>query len=259
MFVSLPTIAKAWMFAWAYLAVGGWFSTYMLISEMGGTRRNDMIDALMPLEAFALTAAVMMISSLTTIGLFFYGRYARKKKDVAKAALKKYEETRVYIDPKMKFDPAVAVFWIGGSVLNVLFCLTLFIAVLKNTGAVMDPPIMYALAGFCISFFGSVLMYLITQFMANGILDAKAVKSIAKAILGSDETKKVIAAVCRKLGVADGRAVDRVYDAIRDKIHACEYSELTPDEVLLISKAIEESGAAGAEGGRTWLNGGGTL
>ena len=66
-----------------------------------------MIETLMPEDAFMWTVFVMLLSSLTVIGLLFYGRYTRKKKDVAKAALKKYEETEIFIDPKMRFDPAV--------------------------------------------------------------------------------------------------------------------------------------------------------
>ena len=258
MFVSLPTIAKIWIISWTYLAVSGWFSTYMLISQIGGARRNDMIDTLIPEEAFILTVIVMMISSLTVIGLFFYGRYTRKKKEVAKTALKRYEETKVYVDPKMRFDFTVAIFWIGGSVLNVLFSLTLFVAALKYTGIVLDPPILYALIGFCISFFSSVIIYVITQFMANGILDAKAVKKMVRTIIGSDETKKVIITVCNKLGILDKEKIERIYDLVRDRIAACEYNELTPDEVLLINKAIEETKAGNAKDRGNWLSAGGT-
>jgi hypothetical protein len=259
MFVSLPPIAKMWIISWTYLAVSGWFSTYMLISQIGEARRNDMIDTLIPGEAFVWTVAVMMISSLTVIGLFFYGRYTGKKKEVTKAALKKYEESHVYVDPKMRFDPAVMIFWIGGSILNVLFSLTLFFVVIKYTDVVLDPPILYVLAGFCISFFSSVIIYIITQFMANGILDAKAVKNIMRTIIGSDETKKVIGTVCNKLGIMDKELVDRIYNKVRDRIAACEYNELTPDEVLLINKAIEESKASNAEDKGAWLSSGGKL
>ena len=243
MFSSLPVIAKIWMFAWAYLAVSGWFSTYMLITLIGGAGRNDTMDMLIPGDAFILTAVLMTISSFTVIGLFFYGRYTRKKKDVAKAALKKYEETGAYTDPKIKFDPAVLIFWIGGSVLNVLFCMTVFVVAIEYADIVLNPPVLYALTGFCISFFGAVLIYLVTQIMANGILDARSVKNLVKNVMGSDETKNVIIAVCKKLGISDIHAIDRIYDKVRDKVRACEYNELTPDEVLLINKAIDESKA----------------
>jgi hypothetical protein len=245
MFGSLPAIAKIWIFAWTYLAVSGWFSTYMLISLIGGAGRNDTMDMLIPGDAFILTAVLMTISSFTVIGLFFYGRYTRKKKDVAKAALKKYEETGTYTDPNMRFDPSVLIFWIGGSVLNILFCMTVFVVVIEYADIVLNPPVLYALTGFCISFFGAVIIYLVTQFMANGILDARSVKKLVKTIVGSDETKNVISAVCRKLGIADIHVIDRIYDKVRDKNRACEYSELTPDEVLLINRAIEETKAEG--------------
>ena len=242
MFVSLPTAAKIWIWLWSYLAVSGWFSTYMLISKIGETRRNNgMIQTMIPEEAFMWTVIVIMISSLTVIGLFFYGRYARKKKDVAKAALKKFEETNVFVDPKMRFDPAVIIFWIGGSVLNVLFTLTLFTLIISYTDIVFDPPILYALMGFCISFFSAVVIYLITQFMANGILDAKAVKKIVKTIVGSDETRKVVGAVCSKLGIADKDTVNGIYEKVKNRISAAEYKDLTPDEVILINRAIAEN------------------
>ncbi|MCL2786416.1 MAG: hypothetical protein FWD81_04260 [Methanomassiliicoccaceae archaeon] len=241
MFVSLPALAKVWIFMWTYLAVSGWFSTYMLISLIGGARGKNMIDTLIPEEVFIWTVAVMMLSSMIVIGLLFYGRYTRKKKDVVREALKEYKETQAFTDPKMRFDPAVVVFWFGGSVLNVLFSLSLMILIMKYTDVLLDPSIMYVLVGFGISFFAAVPMYLITQFMANGILDAKAVKNIAKAIIGADETKKVIGIVCSKLGIADRDAIDRVCDRVRGKISAAEYGELTPDEILLISKAINES------------------
>jgi len=241
MFVSLPAAAKVWIYLWTYLAVSGWFSTYMLISKIGGARRNEMIESLMPEEAFMWTVIVIFVSSLTVIGLFFYGRYTRKKKDVAKAALKKYEETRMFVDPKIRFDPAVVIFWIGGSVLNVLFTLTLFMVMIYYTGLVLDPPILYALIGFCISFFSAVIIYLITQFMANGILDAKAVKRIVRAIVGSDETRRVVGTVCSKLGIMDKETVNGVYERVKSSISAAEYNELTPDEVLMINEAIKES------------------
>jgi hypothetical protein len=245
MFESLPGIVKVWFFLWSYLAVSGWFSTYMLIRQIGGTRRNDMVYTIIPADVFVWTVMLMIISSVTVIGLFFYGRYARKKKDVAKAALKKYEETKVYVDPKLKFDPAVMIFWIGGSVLNVLFSLMMFFAVINYTDLVLEPPIMYALMGLCISFFSSVLIYVITQFMANGILDAKAVRSIIKTIVGCDETKKAIGIVCKKFGILDAETVEKVYGRVKDHIIVAEYNELTPDEILTISKVIEEHRTSG--------------
>ncbi|MCL1905064.1 MAG: hypothetical protein FWG19_02950 [Methanomassiliicoccaceae archaeon] len=242
-FASLPLPAKIWIFMWSYLAVSGWFSTYTLISSIGGTRRNDMIQTLMPGDVFTLTAIIMMLSSLVVIGLLFYGRYTRKKKDVVKEAVKRYEETKIFTDPKMKFDLTVLIFWIGGAFLNVLFSLCLFVAALIYVNAVLDPPILYVLVGFGISFFAAVPMYLITQFMANGVLDAKAVKGLVRTVIGSDGTKKVISLVCTKLGIMEKETVDRVYEKVRDKIRAAEYSELTPDEMLAISKAISENSA----------------
>jgi len=243
LFVSLPTPAKMWMFIWTYLAVSGWFSTYMLISMIGEAGRNNMIETLIPGDAFIWTVVVMMLSSLIVIGLLFYGRYTRKKKDVVKEALKDYEETNVFVDPKMRFDPAVILFWIGGSVLNVLFSLSLLIAAIKYTDVVFDPSILYALAGFGIAFFAAVPMFLITQFMANGVLDAKAAKKLVKAVIGSDEIRKLVGTVCSKLGIADKETVDKVYETVRNSISAAEYSELTPDEILLISKVANESAA----------------
>jgi len=240
-FVSLPTAAKIWIFMWSYLAVSGWFSTYMLIKVIGEARRNNMIETLMPGDAFIWTVTVMMLSSLIVIGLLFYGRYTRKKKDVTKAALREYEEKKTFINPKMRFDPAVVLFLIGGSVLNVLFSISLLIVLLNHMDIVLDPPVMYVLAGFGISFFAAVPMYLITQFMANGVLDAKAVKNLAKMIVGSEESKKIIATVCSKIGIADKDTVDRIYEKVRGKISAAEYEKLTPDEMLMISKAIEEN------------------
>ena len=243
LFVSLPTPAKMWMFIWTYLAVSGWFSTYMLISTIGGARRNNMIETIMPEGDFIWTVAVMMLASMIVMGLLFYGRYTRKKKDVVKEALKDYEETNVFVDPKMRFDPAVLLFWIGGSVLNVLFSLSLLIAAVKFTDIIFDPSILYALAGFGIAFFAAVPMYLITQFMANGVLDAKAARKLVKAVIGSDEIRKLVGTVCSKLGIADKETVDRVYEAVRNSISAAEYSELTPDEILLISKVANENTA----------------
>jgi len=237
-FVSLSLAAKIWVFLWSYLAVSGWFSTYMLVSMIGETRRNDMIGDLMPGSTFAWSVTVMMLSSFVVMGLLFYGRYARKKKDVAKAALKEYEKTNVFVRPEMKFDPAVIVFWVGGSVLNVLFSTALLITAIVYLDLVFEPSVMYLLIGFGISFFSAVLMYLVTQFMANGILDAKAVKSLLKAVVGSDGARKVVGAVCGKLGITDIDTVNGIYDRVKEKIAANNYNELTPDEMLAISKAI---------------------
>jgi len=241
LFVSLPSSAKILFIFWTYLAVSGWFSTYMLISMIGGARSENMIDTIIPQDAFIWTAAVMMLSSMIVLGLLFYGRYTRKKKDVVKEALREYEETNRFVDPKMRFDLAVVLFWFGGSVLNVLFSMCLLIIAVVWLDAVLEPPILYALVGFGISFFAAVPMYLITQFMANGVLDAKAAKKLARAIIGSDETRKVIGTVCSKLGVADKETVNRIYENVRSQIAATEYSELTPDEILLISRVAGES------------------
>jgi len=173
MFASLPLPAKIWMFLWTYLAVSGWFSTYMLISKIGEARRIEMLETLIPREAFVWTVAVMMISSLIVIGLLFYGRYTRKKKEVVKAAVKKLEETNVYVEPKMKFDPSVLLFWIGGSILNVLFSLCILTVIVGHLAVTFEPQILYILIGFIISFFIAIAMFLITQVMANGVLDAK--------------------------------------------------------------------------------------
>ncbi|MCL2607759.1 MAG: hypothetical protein FWD92_04315 [Methanomassiliicoccaceae archaeon] len=237
-FVSLPFAAKIWIFLWSYLAVSGWFSTYMLVSMIGETRRNDMIGDLMPETTFLWSIAVMMLSSLIVIGLLFYGRYTRKKKDVAEAALKEYEKTKVLVQPEMRFDPAVIVFWIGGSVLNTLFSAALLVTAVLYLNLLFEPPVMYLLIGFGFSFFSAVIMYLVTQFMANGILDAKAVKRLLKMIAGSDGARKVVGAVCGKLGITDMDTVNRVYDIVKDRITAKEYNELTADEVLAISRAI---------------------
>jgi len=199
-----------------------------------------MIETLIPGDAFLWTVIVMTLSSLTVIGLLLYGRYTRKKKDVMKEAVKDYEETKEFIDPDIKFDPSVALFWIGGSFLNILFSLCILFGIITYLDIIFDPPMLYVLMGFGISFFVAIPMYLITQFMANGILDAKAVKRLAKTIIGSDEAKKVVSAVCAKIGVADKETVERVYEKVRDHIAVAEYSELTPDEILLISKAINE-------------------
>jgi len=241
MFAHLSLAAKVWVFLWTYLAASGWYSTYMLLSSIGGARRNGMIETLMPTDAFVWTVVIMFLSSLVVIGLLFYGRYTRKKKDVVKAALRKYEETNEYIEPVLKFDPAVLAFWIGGSMLSVMFSLCLMVGLIRTADALLEPDIMYPLIGFGISFFVSVLMYIIAQAMANGVLDAKAAKNMVRILVGSDVTKKVIGIVCKKLGVMNQATVDRVYEKLRGKIGADEYKNLTPDEILMISKAIEES------------------
>jgi len=248
-FMSLPFAAKVWVFIWTYLAASGWFSTYMLISQIGETRGNNMIETLMPTEAFMWTVIVMFLSSFVVIGLLFYGRYTRKKKDVVKAAVKKYEETKEYVEPKIKFDLAVAAFWIGGTILSVLFSLCILVALIKNMETWFEPAVVYPLIGFGISFFVAILMYLITQVMANGVLDAKAAKRMLRAVVGSDVTRKIIATVCTKLGIMDKGKVDRIYEAVRERITAAEYGELTPDEVLIISKAIEDIKAGHGAGG----------
>jgi len=240
-FASLPLAAKIWIFLWTYLAASGWFSTYMLLSSIGDTRRNGMIDTLMPDYAFVWTVAVMFLSSFVVIGLLFYGRYTRKKKDVVKAALKKYEETNEYIEPKIRFDLAIVAFWIGGTILSVLFSLCVLVAFVKNMDTWFEPAVLYPLIGFGISFFVAILMYLVTQMMANGVLDAKAAKKMVKSIIGSDVTRKIVGTVCTKLGITDQATVDRTYEKVKEKITACEYKGLTPDEILLISKAIGES------------------
>jgi hypothetical protein len=240
MFASLPLPAKIWMFLWTYLAVSGWFSTYMLISAIGEAWRNEMLGTLIPEDAFVWMVAVMMLSSFIVIGLLFYGRYTRKKKEVVRSAIKKYEETGVYIDPKMRFDPAVILFWIGGSLLNVMFSLCVLVVAVEYTGVALTSQILYILIGFLISFFVAVLMYLIAQVMANGVLDAKAVKNLMKAIIGSPQVKKIIGTICKKLGVMDQETIDRVYDKVKDRITAASYEDLTPDEVLIVNKAIED-------------------
>jgi hypothetical protein len=200
-----------------------------------------MIETLMPEDAFIWTLIVMMLASLIVMGLLFYGRYTRKKKDVAKAALKKYEETDVFVEPKMRFDPAVTVSWLGGSFLNVLFSLGLLMTVVMYTDISSGPSIVYVLVGFAISFFVAVPMYLMTEFMANGVLDAKAVKNMVRRIIGSDDTKKMIGLVCTKLGIMDAAAIERICEKLRNSISASEYSDLTPDEMLLISKAVSDN------------------
>ena len=246
MFGSLPVVARIWIFVWTYLAVSGWFSTYMLISRIGEARRTEMIETTIPEGVFVWTVAIMLLASFAVNGLLFYGRYTRKKKDVAKAALKKYEETNVYIEPKMRFDPAVFVFWIGGSVLSTLFSICVLLAVIDYAGISFDPPVIYTVVGFGISFFIAVLMYLVTQVMANGILDAKAVKNMIKSIVGSDTTKKIISTMCTKLGIMDKETVNRVYEKVKGRISAVSYNELTPDEVLIINRAIDENSARSA-------------
>jgi hypothetical protein len=244
MFALLPLPAKIGMFLWTYLAVSGWFSTYMLISKIGEARRNEMLETFIPKDAFVWTAAVMMLSSFIVIGLLFYGRYNRKKKEVVKAAVKKYEETNVYVDPKMRFDPAVILFWIGGSVLNVLFSLCALVVAVEYLDVASESHVLYMLIGFLISFFVAVIMYLVTQVMANGVLDAKAVKNFMKMIVGSPQTKKVVGTICKKLGIMDQEAVDRIYERVKGRIKSASYDELTPDEVLIVNKAIEESKVA---------------
>jgi len=241
MFASLPLPAKIWMFLWTYLAVSGWFSTYMLISRIGEAWRNEMLGTLIPEDAFVWTAAVMAITSFIVIGLLFYGRYTRKKKEIVKAAVKKYEETNLYISPKMKFDPAIVLFWIGGSILNVLFSMCVLILIVGHLAVTFESHILYILVGFIISFFVAVVMYLITQVMANGILDAKAVKNFLKSVVSSPKTRIIVGTVCKKLGIMDQTTVDRVYDRVGDRIRSASYDELTPDEVLIINKAIEDS------------------
>jgi hypothetical protein len=243
MFVSLPPAARVWVFLWTYLAVSGWFSTYNLIKTVGEARRNEMIDVIMPEGAFVWTAAIMLLSSFIVIGLLFYGRYARKKKDLVKAAIKKYEETNVYIEPKLKFDPAVFIFWIGGSILNVLFSMCVLFAAIGYWNISFVSPILYILTGFGISFFAAVLMYLITQVMANGVLDAKAVKNFMKTVVGSPHSRKIVGTICKKLGIMDQEAVDRVYEKVKDRITSASYDDLTPDEVLIVNKAIEDGRA----------------
>ena len=238
---SLPLPAKVWMFLWTYMAVSGWFSTYTLITKIGEARRNEMLGTLIPEGAFVWTVAVMIMSSFIVIGLLFYGRYMRKKKEVVKAAVKKYEETKVYVDPKMKFDPAVILFWIGGSVLNVMFSLCVLVVAVEYLMINFTSHILYMLVGFIISFFVAVIMYLVTQVMANGVLDAKAVKNLLKTIVGSPRTKAIIGTICKKLGIMDQATVDRVYNKVCDRINSASYEELTPDEVLIVNKAIEES------------------
>ena len=242
-FGSLSLATRIWIFLWTYLAVGGWFSTYMLISNMSEARRNEMIELLMLNDIFIWTVGIMLLSSFVVVGLLFYGRYARKKKEVIKAALKKYEETRVYVEPNMRFDPAVFVFWIGGSVLSSLFSICILVAAIEYAGVFLDPPVMYMVVGFGLSFFIAVLMYLVTQVMANGVLDAKAVKSMVKALVGSDTTRKIIGTVCKKTGIMEKETVDRVYEKVKDRISAKEYDELTPDEILIISMALDEKKA----------------
>jgi len=241
MFASLPHPAKVWIFLWTYLAVSGWFSTYMLIMKIGEARRNEMIGTMIPDGAFVWTVAVMMLASLIVIGLLFYGRYSRKKKEVVKAALKKYEETHVYVEPKMRFDPAVILFWIGGSVLNVLFSLCVLVVAVEYMVIQFTSEIFYILAGFVVSFFIAVVMFLVIQVMANGILDAKAAKNLLKTVVGSAETKKIVGTICKKLGIMDQETVDKVYEKVKEKIRSATYDELTPDEVLIVNKAIEES------------------
>ena len=223
MFASLPFPAKIWMFLWTYLAVSGWFSTYMLISRISEAWRNEMFETVIPEDAFVWIVMVMMISSFIVIGLLFYGRYTRKKKEVVRAALKKYEETKVYVDPKMRFDPAVVLFWIGGSVLNVLFSLCVLTVAIDYMAMTFSSSVYYMLLGFIISFFSAVLMYLVTQVMANGVLDAKAVKNLLGTVIGSPKTKAIIGTVCRKLGIIDQATVDRVYDKVKEKIKSAGY------------------------------------
>ena len=244
MFASLPHSVKVGIFLWTYLGVSGWFSTYMLIVKIGEARRNEMIGTLIPEDAFVWTVAVMVISSFIVIGLLFYGRYTRKKKEVVKAALKKYEETKVYVDPKLRFDPAIILFWIGGSVLNVLFSLCLLVVVVEYLVIQFTTDIFYILAGFIVSFFVAVLMFFVIQIMANGILDAKAAKNLLKTVVCSPETRKIVGTICKKLGIMDQETVDRVYEKVKEKIKSATYDELTPDEMLIINKAIEESKAA---------------
>jgi hypothetical protein len=145
----------------------------------------------------------------------------------------------------MRFDPAVILFWIGGSILNVLFGLCVLIAATEYLALTYTSDILYMLTGFVISFFTAVVVYLIVQVMANGILDAKAAKDLLKAVLVSPETKTVIGTICRKLGIMDPATVDRVYEKVKERIVSASYDELTPDEVLIVSKAIEESKVSG--------------
>jgi hypothetical protein len=64
---------------------------------------------------------------------------------------------------------------------------------------------------------------------------------MVRTIVGYSGTKKVIGTVCKKLGIMDQETVDRVYEKIKDRISAGEYNDLTPDEVLIINRAIEEN------------------
>jgi hypothetical protein len=243
-FVSLPLAAKIWIFAWSYLAVSGWFSTYVLVGKMNEAWGNEMFESILNGNVFALIVSVMFLSSMIVIGLLFYGRYNRKRKDVMKAALVKYEKTGKYEDAGIhenagiKFDLTILPFWIGGSVLNTLFSLCILIAASEYYADVFAAPVIYIMSGFAISFFSAVLVYLVVQVMANGVLDAKAVKKFMITVAGSPNTRNIVGIVCERLSISDRDTVERIYDRVKDRIKAKEYSELTPDEVFLISETV---------------------
>lgn len=239
-FVSLPTPGKIGIFLWTYLSVNGWFSTYMLIMKIDEAWRNEMFGTLIPEGAFVWIALVMLLTSMVVIGLLYYGRYTRKKKEVIKAAVAEAKQTGIWNDPGMKFDLAVIPFWIGASVLNVLFSMILMVVSLSLWDTGFEVDAFYFITGIGISFFLGIVVYVITEYLTNGVLDGKAVKSLISSIIGSPTTQKVVTIFCERVGIADQEIVDRIFEKVKDCIKAKEYDELTPDEVLLLNSMIAE-------------------
>lgn len=57
--------------------------------------------------------------------------------------------------------------------------------------------------------------------------------------MGSDEIKAIIKTFAEKAGISSS-VVDQVYEKVSGAITAKSYSELSPDEVLALSKAVEQ-------------------
>jgi len=237
---GLPLSAKAMICVWTYLVAGGWYSTYMLIGTIGDAWRNGMFGTLE--STFVWIVVVMLITSLSVIGMLFYGRFKRKQKDMAKAALNEYNNTGIFIDPKLKFDLAVIPFWIGGSMINVLASLCVLTAAVAYMGAEPEPEALYILYGFIISFFSAVVSYMVSELFANGVLDGKWMKRSMNAIMNSEEAKAVVKAFAEKAGIP-ASCVDSVYEKVNGIVKAKDYCELTPDEMIVLSKAAEQARA----------------
>jgi hypothetical protein len=238
------------MLVWTYLAVSGWYSTYMLIGAIGDAWRNGMFWTLGG-NVFVWTVSLMALTSFAVIGLLYYGRYTRKKKEVIRAAVTEAKTTGVWIDPKMRFDPAVLPFWIGASVLNVLFGIVIMTASVSLYGGSGNDAY-YPIAGMGIAFFLGLVMYVATEYLTNGVLDGKAVKSLISSVAGSAAAQNIVGMFCRRIGIADQMTIDRIFENVREHIKARGYEELTPDEVLLLNKMAEEV-RKGSETKRSFL------